>query len=386
MNPAFAASRSEPKGLRTSGGNVRRVLMTTDAVGGVWNFCLALARHLAARGVRVLLAIMGPTPTLSQRRDAETIPGVTVEDGPFALEWMERPWLDVDAAGAWLLALAERFRPDVVHLNQYAHGHLSFRAPVVITAHSCVLSWWRAVKGEAAPARWNTYRWRVARGLRAAHTVTAPSATMLGALQGAYGPLPGAQIVYNGLDGSVWVPRAKEELIVAVGRVWDEGKNLCALDRACRRFPWRTEVMGPLQDPLGRSRPLVHARAVGVLPPAGVAERLARAAIFCSPSLYEPFGLGVLEAALSGCALALADIGSFRELWGGAAAFFDPRDPEALGDVVEALIRDEGARRALGEAAHRRAVAFAGSRWATRYHDIYAATAHSFEMQKETNT
>ena len=41
---------------------------------------------------------------------------------------------------------------------------------------------------------------------------------------------------------------------------------------------------------------------------------MSRAAIFFSPALYEPFGLGVLEAAARGCALVLADIPSFIAL------------------------------------------------------------------------
>ena len=38
-------------------------------------------------------------------------------------------------------------------------------APVVIVAHSCVLSWWQAVKGESAPPEWERYRDEVRRGI-----------------------------------------------------------------------------------------------------------------------------------------------------------------------------------------------------------------------------
>ncbi len=48
--------------------------------------------------------------------------------------------------------------------------------------------------------------------------------------------------------------------------------------------------------------------------------------IFVSTSLYEPFGLAVLEAAQAGCPLVLSDIATFRELWDGAAIFFPPGD------------------------------------------------------------
>ncbi|HEX8375447.1 MAG TPA: hypothetical protein VF606_09745, partial [Geminicoccaceae bacterium] len=40
----------------------RHVLMTTDAVGGVWTYSLDLAAALATRGVRTTLAVLGPAP------------------------------------------------------------------------------------------------------------------------------------------------------------------------------------------------------------------------------------------------------------------------------------------------------------------------------------
>ena len=45
------------------------------------------------------------------------------------------------------------FKPDIVHLNNYVHAALPFRAPKLVVGHSCVLSWWRAVKREAGAER-----------------------------------------------------------------------------------------------------------------------------------------------------------------------------------------------------------------------------------------
>ena len=52
---------------------------------------------------------------------------------------------------------------------------LPWHAPVVVVAHSCVRSWWRAVKGEGAPERLEAYRAAVAAGLAAARMVIAPT-------------------------------------------------------------------------------------------------------------------------------------------------------------------------------------------------------------------
>jgi glycosyltransferase involved in cell wall biosynthesis len=80
-----------------------------------------------------------------------------------------------------------------------------------------------------------------------------------------------------------------------------------------------------------------------------------RAAIYVAPSLYEPFGLAPLEAALRGCPLVLSDIGSFRELWDGCAEFATPGDAESLAAGISRLLTEEDRRFRLAEAAASRA-------------------------------
>ena len=110
------------------------------------------------------------------------------------LEWQDDPWDDVVRAGAWLLDLESEFGPDLVHLNGYAHGALPFGAPKVVVAHSCVLSWWRAVLGAEAPASWNRYRTALRKGVGTANLVIAPSRTILADLERECGPLPTARV------------------------------------------------------------------------------------------------------------------------------------------------------------------------------------------------
>src|ERR1700761_6299262 len=86
-----------------------RVLMSADTVGGVWQYSIDLARSLAQQGASVLLASLGPLPSTDQRQQALEIPGLTLAESEFALEWMADPWPQVDASGAWLLALEADF-------------------------------------------------------------------------------------------------------------------------------------------------------------------------------------------------------------------------------------------------------------------------------------
>ena len=94
-----------------------------------------------------------------------------------------------------------------------------------------------------------------------------------------------------------------------------------------------------------------------------------------SPSLYEPFGLAVLEAALAGCALVLADIPVFRELWDGAAVFFDPRDAAGLASAVNAVAGDAPVRQGLADRARERAGRFTPARQAGALLAAYADAA-----------
>jgi glycosyltransferase involved in cell wall biosynthesis len=335
----------------------RRVLMTADAMGGVWPYALDLAAGLSRCGSEILVAVMGKAPGPDQRAAAAAIPGVRLVSAPYRLEWMDDAAPDVDAAGVWLLTLARRFRPDLIHLNGYAHAPLPWTAPVVVGAHSCVKTWWRAVHDDDPPPAWDDYTAAVACGLAAADAVIAPTAAFLSMLEDAYGPIEGAAVVHNGRAPTGAQPGTrKEPLILCAARLWDEAKNVACLDAAAAGLPWSVAVAGATGRPDGDAGGrFVHVSALGSLAASEMRSWCNRAAIFVSPALYEPFGLAVLEAAQSGCALVLSDIPTLRELWDGAAVFVRPRDPDALHRALAMLIAEPERRQALGQTAAVRA-------------------------------
>ncbi len=365
------------------------VLMTADTVGGVFSYALELARALAERGVRTSLATMGGPLSVPQREAAGRVPGLSVVESSFRLEWMDDPWDDVARAGDWLLEVEERARPDVIHLNGYAHGALGFRAPKLVVAHSCVLSWWAAVLGGEAPPQYDRYRREVARGLAAASAVVAPTQAMLDALvrhHGALASFRGARtvVIPNAVDPDRFAPRPKEELLLAVGRLWDQAKNIAALGEVAPHLPWPLQVAGSDVHPGGGARPIPSLHPLGVLSPSGVAAALARASIYAHPARYEPFGLSVLEAALSGCALVLGDIPSLREVWRDAALYVDPGDTEALRSALQALIDDPGKRQEMASRARARAFAFSPRRMARSYLHLYGELLRDSSRNKRS--
>jgi glycosyltransferase involved in cell wall biosynthesis len=354
------------------------VLMTADTVGGVWTYAVELARELDARGVRVAIATMGAPLSPSQRAALADRAGVTLHESAFRLEWMNDPWGDVDAAGAWLLALERALRPDVVHLNQFAFGALPFRAPRLVVAHSCVASWWRAVHGEAAPASWGAYRERVRAGLAGAAFVAAPTQAMLSALADEYGWRGHGRVLPNGCQPEQFAPQPKLPRVLAAGRFWDAAKNLRALEEAAPDLAWPVRVAGSAAHPDGG---IIQPRGVqwlGELPREALATELAQAAIYALPARYEPFGLSVLEAAFSGCALVLGDIPSLREVWGAAARYVPPGDSAALRRTLQELIADAAACARLAQAARARAQRYTAAAMADCTLASYGTIAPAF--------
>jgi glycogen synthase len=358
-----------------------RVLMTADAVGGVWTYAIDLSAALALHDISVVIATMGPRPSDAQRAAVRRLGNVQLVESDFRLEWMADPWRDVAAAGEWLLDLANRAAVDVVHLNGYSHAALPWQRPVVCVAHSCVVSWWRAVHREQPPAEWNTYKRNVSRGLNSADLVIAPTQAYLAQLQGDYGLSRPAQVIRNGRppigSPSEVAAHRREPILLGCGRLWDAAKNLRAFDAAAEGLPWTAYVIGDVSGPDGQTFAPRALRPLGSLPHDDVESWLQRTSIFVHPALYEPFGLAVLEAAAAGCALVLSDIPTLRELWSGAAEFHNPCDSAQLHVALNVLIADSEKRAALAAAAQQRAAEYGVNSMAAAYAKVYRSIAAS---------
>lgn len=347
--------------------------MTADTVGGVWTYALELCRALAPHDVEVALATMGAPVSPRQREEACRLPNITIHESRFKLEWMDDPWADVRAASDWLLRIEQEVRPDVVHLNGYAHGALPWRAPVLVAAHSCVLSWWEAVRREAIPDAWERYRRTVTEGLRAADVVIAPTGAMLQMADRHYGPFRASRVIHNGRSPAQFWPGAREPFVLAAGRLWDEAKNIGLLDRIAPDLPWPVYVAGEARSPQGGAATAPHVRSLGPLPGGALADWMGRASVYALPARYEPFGLSALEAALSGCALVLGDIPSLREVWADAALFVNPNDSDALKNAIRSLIDSPRLRADMSQRALNQARAYTPERMACETLACYRA-------------
>ena len=355
-----------------------RILLTADTVGGVWDFTCTLARGAVEAGHEVLVAVLGEPDSRRHRPPA----GVETVSRPYRLEWMPDSVRDVAASTSWLAEMARLWLADVVHLNQYAPALGDYESPVVVTAHSDVLSWFSESLGAPAPAEWNQYADRVRSALPAADAVVAPTSYQSSLLARHYGR-EADLVIHNGTvppvppDDPGNTPR--ELIAVCAARAWDSAKGVSTFDRAAglagepRR---RMHLLGATDSPGGERLTISHLQAHGPLPREEVDRWFSRAAIYAAPSLYEPFGLAILEAARAGCALVLGNIDSLREVWGEAAVYVDPDNPQQLRDAINELIENPDHRKQLSALAWHKSQAYFAEQMACEYLNAYESLAN----------
>jgi glycogen synthase len=339
-----------------------KVLIVADVVGGVRTFVEELTRGLIERGTEVHLALLGSEPPEAAHLAA------SCQLRPLKLEWMADPWRDVETTSCWIGELSARHRPDVVHMNTFARV-LDPDIPVLLTAHSCVATWWRAVHGTDLPSRWTRYRQLVRRALDRADALCVPTRALRDELAAVYGWLPKARVIPNGRAFTVPSETRDDSLIVSAGRLWDEAKNASLVARAAPAISGRVMMIGP--------GAVSGVESLGPLPNHEVRRWLARAAVFAEPARYEPFGLAALEAALCGCALVLGDIPSLHEVWHDAASYVAPDDPDAFAAAVNRLLADPLNRTRAATAARVRAARYTPGAMAEAYMSAYREVARS---------
>ncbi|HLH12669.1 MAG TPA: glycosyltransferase family 4 protein [Methylovirgula sp.] len=346
-----------------------RLFMTADAVGGVFQYAVDLAAALAAHGIETTLALLGPRVSAAQRAALVGVDGLKFIETGLPLDWLAADEGSAMATASAVAALAALNEADAVHLNTPALAIARYPAPVVAVAHSCLASWWAAVKSTALPP---DFAWRtrlMARGMAGADVVICPSRSFAQTLAELYGRMP--IVVHNGRPSCATSTAEADKAPSAftAGRLWDEGKNIAVLDAAAGLIDIPLFAAGPVEGPNGTRFTPRHLKCLGSLDAAQMRAELARRPMFVSAALYEPFGLAVLEAAQAGCALILSDIPTFRELWDGAALFVGARDPRAFADALKWL--DPVRRAEMGEAARLRAERYCVDRVAATMASIY---------------
>lgn len=97
----------------------------------------------------------------------------------------------------------------------------------------------------------------------------------------------------------------------------------------------------------------------------------AGATLMVFPSLFEGFGIPLVEAMALGCPIAAANRTSIPEVVGEAAVLFDPRSPDSLADALSRLLSDAALRRALVERGHAQAALYSWKKVAQETRQVF---------------
>lgn len=354
-----------------------RVLLTTDTPGGVWTVTQELTTQLLQRGHAVALVSLGRQPSREQLAWCATQnrahgPSFQFTASNVPQEWNEKNEFVFTQGAGVLFHVARQFRPDLLHSSQLCFGALSLDIPKLVTAHSDVLSWADACRSRGLEkSRWlQQYRRLVTQGLQSCDAIAFPTRWMALELARHYNNLPPSYLIRNGRNLDPPESRQRTVQAVTVGRLWDEAKNIEMLREV--KAPIPIYVAGERQ--CGSSvapRPVGRAVLLGAIPQSSLLALLARSSIYIATSIYEPFGIAPLEAALCGCAVVANDIPSLREVWGDDALYFD--GPRALSALLHQLSRDEQQLAQARQRSFTRAKELTADRMADGYEALYRA-------------
>jgi glycosyltransferase involved in cell wall biosynthesis len=252
-------------------------------------------------------------------------------------------WLDL----AWYPHVLPRRarRADVLHCPTY-RGPVRSSVPLVVTVHD--LAVFR--HPEAFPSWTRTYsRAIVPRVLRAARLVLAVSEFTASELEAVLGiPRDNIRVTPNAVDAAFTPdgPRTEGEYVLAVGTL-EPRKNLMRTIEATERLGLELRVVGAPGWGGVEARGS-HVRWLGEISDEELARAYRGALCVAYPSLYEGFGIPVLEAMACGGPVVTARGGATEEVAGGAAVLVDPLDVASIADGIVEAIRRADELRPLG--------------------------------------
>ncbi len=350
-----------------------KVLMTCDAAGGVWTYALDLARGLRRSGIETVLAGFGAPPSEARLRQARGVAEVRWTGLP--LDWMVQDRRELSVVAPALDAMVAETGADVLQVNAPSQAAgLKTHARVIAVSHSCVVTWFRAVKGCDVPQDWRWHRDLNGEGMAWADRVIAPSRAHADLTALCYPGCGPVDVVPNAI-APVGDSGRRQPFVYAAARWWDEGKDAETLDATAAMTDWPVLTFGPGWREGVAPVQFTHVRHRGDRPHAEVRRAAGLAGIFVSPSIYEPFGLAALEAAAGGTALVLSDIPTYREIWDDAALFAPPGDTRAFAARINDLSRDPALRARMADAARQRAHRFSPAAQVQTMTAHYAGTS-----------
>lgn len=150
------------------------------------------------------------------------------------------------------------------------------------------------------------------------------------------------------VDAFLMIDDPTLKLVIAGGRGWGDTE----IDHLIAKNPGRIELRGYVETD-------------------DLRELYRKAAMLVYPSLYEGFGLPVLEAMSLGCPVITSKVSSLPEVGGDAAMYVDPLDTEAIAEAMTNLLADEPRRASMAQKGVERARTFSWEACAEQTVELY---------------
>jgi glycosyltransferase involved in cell wall biosynthesis len=179
----------------------------------------------------------------------------------------------------------------------------------------------------------------------------------------------------------------RQPYILAVGKI-SPRKNLemviRALDKLHSRIPHHLVTVGGdgwdfkgIKDLVATLGLADRVHSLGFVSDETLNALYAKASLFIYPSLFEGFGLPVLEAMATGCPVITSNLSSLPEVAGEAALLIDPRNLDEMASAIEAICTDSTLASALQRNGKKRAGQFSWKKCAEETALIYRILASS---------
>jgi glycosyltransferase involved in cell wall biosynthesis len=350
---------------------------------GVGYYTEHLLHHLAQEGPEEELVVISNRPVDTTR---PLPPRVAVRSAPWRLPRM-----------AWMQTLAPRMLREIhADIAHFTNGMLPITSPVptVVTIHDMSLTMYPRYH---PPRRVLLNRPLVDLAARRADAIITVSQSAKRDIMRLYGlPAGRVHVVHEAAAPSFQRVTGAEELervrrqyalparfILYVGTI-EPRKNLPKLIEgfAKRResgdLPHELVCVGPygwlsrdIEELIDRLHVEDAVHFPGYVPFGDLPALYSLAEMFVFPSLYEGFGLPVIEAMACGVPVVTGHVPALMEVAGGAVELVEQLDAESLGDVMVALARNSDRRHELSRLGLERAKAFSWQRAARETLDVY---------------
>lgn len=356
-------------------GNLK-ILMITDTSSSVWRYVMSLCKALEPYKVEIHLVNLGDNLSEEQKMQMEDVSCLHLYNCSSKFGRRDVFESDFNIVKNEFDSLYNEIAPDIVHNNTDYRITYNLECPVISVFN---FNSDNNLENSKDQESFDNYL-DMDEEIKSSNVIIAPSYS---SLEHVKTKIP-IEVVYGGLDGVSDYSLEKEYIVLSAGGFWDNGKSIMLLSAIAKKIEWPLCIAEESKKIAEQQRAKQYENVFILerLPQAKLQHYMDRSSIFIMPSKYEKFGLTVLIAAKSSCALILPDTSFYREIWGDSALYFTSYDEEQAYFICQLLISDERLRNEMAKSAFERSRKFTAERMAGEYFNLYETLHKSYSHKQ----